>query len=154
MGDRSFDSEETQRIGEAVVPPLASAYADLAGLISSSGKGLDGNLSPELSETYLDYHRLQHNASQETSQTLGRLGPTLVQIAEDDRLVENEINQAFEQAADEIQSDAYGGEGGYTPMSEGEKPEEMDETPGSYDDDLDGRTPNPTENPNSAGEDD
>ncbi|MCH7232969.1 hypothetical protein L0U85_19230 [Glycomyces sp. L485] len=137
MSGRTFDPEETRRVGTESVPKLAADYQRAVAIAYQAGSERDGAISPELHADFDAYFKLMYNACYETAENLDRLGPALVAIADDDDLTEGEITKELEEAATETQTDFA--EEGYIHISEGDTVTDFDQAPNSYEDQLTGR---------------
>ncbi|GAB3233274.1 hypothetical protein GCM10027447_29530 [Glycomyces halotolerans] len=140
MSDKiTYDPALIEEVGQTACPDIANFYDDIASKAADAGRGRNGAFGDhDLAVVWNDMFNLFYEVIHETGENVRALGPTLIEIASDQEILEGELVQTFDGMESEI-------EGGYTssPSTNYDAapaappdPEEKDENP--YADQLGG----------------
>lgn len=106
----SYEPDDIEEVGETVCPDIANFYDDAVSKAAAAGRGRDAAFGDHgLAETWSELYDLFYKVVYESGENIRALGPTLKAIAEDQRVLEGELAQTFEQMEGEI--------GGFTPQA-------------------------------------
>lgn len=144
MSDKiEYDYELIKEVGETACPDIANFYDDIASKAASAGRGRGSAFGDHaLAETWNDMFNLFYEVIYETGQNIRTLGPTLVQISNDQEILEGELVQNFSEVESEIEQSGYSSSPSTSfeaAPSPARHPDEKDENP--YADQLGGPDP-------------
>lgn len=144
MSDRiSYENHVIEEVGQTVCPDIANFYDDIASKAASAGRRRGSAFGDHaLAETWNGMFNLFYEVVYETGQNIRTLGPTLMQIAADNEILEGELVQSFGEMESEIEQNGYSSSTSTNfeiAPSQAQHPDEKDESP--YADQLSGSDP-------------
>ncbi|WP_100449200.1 hypothetical protein [Glycomyces xiaoerkulensis] len=109
MGDRiRYDPQLIDEVGRTACPDIANFYDDITSQAADAGRGRSGAFGDhDLAGTWNDMFNLFYEIVHETGQNVRTLGPTLIEIAQDQEILEGELVQSFGDMESEIEDNGY-----------------------------------------------
>ncbi|WP_205328658.1 hypothetical protein [Glycomyces sp. YM15] len=104
----SYEPDDIEAVGDEVCPDIANFYDEAGSKAATAGRGRDSAFGAHgLTDTWGELYDLFYKVVYESGENIRAMGPTLKAIAEDQRILEGELAQTFEQMEGEISGGAY-----------------------------------------------
>ena len=109
MSDRiTYDPTAIREVGEAVCPDIANFYHDISGKAAAAGHLRDSAFGEhQLAATWDSLFKLFYNVVYETGSNTRAMGPTLIQISEDQEILEGDLKTTFGRLESEIDTSGH-----------------------------------------------
>lgn len=103
-----YDPDLIEEVGRTACPDIANYYDDITSKAAAAGRNRDRAFGDHaIGAVWSDLFSLFYDVVYESGENIRALGPTLIQIASDQKILEGELAKTFDGMESDIEKNGY-----------------------------------------------